>query len=336
MVTIREVAEKAGVSPSTVSRVLNGHPSVRPERRRLVMEWVERLGYQPNSIARGLATNRSHLIGVIIREISNPFFAEIIQAIEESATQNGYNILLCNTSGNLQREKNAINILLSRQVEGLLLVPAFEKEPHLECLFNRKVNVVCITLPSEKFDWVAIDHRKGGRIVARHLISLGHTELAFVGNDEDEKFKGFREEIERAGLSFNRENLIKTRGYRELISHEAYNRTREYLVKHRKPGFTAIFACNDLTAFGVMQAMEEAGIKIGKDVALAGFDNTFLSRAIKPQLTSVAQPTAEIGKIGTELLLKRIRGIRDDYPTAICLQPRLVARESTLGIPYSP
>ena len=117
MVTIREVAEKAGVSPSTVSRVLNGHPSVRPERRRLVMEWVERLGYQPNSIARGLATNRSHLIGVIIREISNPFFAEIIQAIEESATQNGYNILLCNTSGNLQREKNAINILLSSNYE---------------------------------------------------------------------------------------------------------------------------------------------------------------------------------------------------------------------------
>jgi len=332
MATIKDIAKKAGVSSATVSRVLNGHPCVRPEVRRTVMEWVEKLGYQPNFVARGLATKKSHLIGVIIREISNPFFAEVVQAIEEAATQNGYSIVLCNTNGNLQREKESVAILLSRQVEGLLLVPAFEEETYLRSLRNKRTNVVIITLPSKWFDWVAVDHREGGRIVAKHLIGLGHTEFAFVGKEEDEKFKGFCEELEKAGLRIPQENLLKTKGCGELTSHEAYHRLREYMTKYGKPRFSAIFAYNDLAAFGVMQALEEVGVKVGKDVALVGFDNTFLANLVRPSLTSVAQPTAEIGRIGMELLLKRIRGVCDDRPTGISLQPRLVVRESTLGI----
>lgn len=332
MVTIKDVAEKAGVSLATVSRVLNGHPSVRPETRRIVMEWIEKLGYQPNFVARGLSTKKSHLIGVIIREIANPFFAEIVQAIEEVAAQNGYSILLCNTNGNLQRERNSINVLLSRQAEGLLLVPASEKEAYLKSLLARGANVAVVTLPSEWFDWVAVNHREGGRIVAKHLIGLGHTDFAFIGKEEDEKFQGFREELEKAGLRFKHENLLKAKGYGELTSHEAYKRLKEYLERYSYPRFSAIFAYNDLAAFGAMQALEEVGIKVGRDIALVGFDNTFLSRAMKPSLTSVAQPTSEIGRIGVELLLKRIRGSFEDHPTGISLQPRLVVRESTLGI----
>lgn len=299
------------------------------------MEWVEKLGYQPNFVARNLSTKKSHLIGVVIREIANPFFAEIVQAIEEAAAQNGYSIILCNTNGSLQKEKESINILLSRQVEGLLIVPASEREMYLKHLCSQRTNVVIVTLPSEWFDWVAVDHREGGRIVAKHLMNLGHTELAFVGKKEDEKFQGFYEEIRRAGLKFSHENLIRTKGYGEPMSHEAYKHLKEYLARYGRPRFSAIFAYNDLAAFGVVQALEEAGIKVGKDIAVVGFDNTFLAKAMKPSLTSVAQPTSEIGRISVELLLRRIRKSYEGSPTGISLQPKLVVRESTINISLS-
>lgn len=338
MVTMKQVAEKAKVSQATVSRVINGHPSVSLELRRQVMEWVDKLGYQPNKVAQSLAKNKSHLLGVIVPAVSNPYFSEIILSIDETASYYGYNILLCNTKGNIQKEKEVIKILQGHKVDGILLVPADVEASHLKTLKNEKLPIVIITRNIPGFDSVSVDHGKGVSIVVDHLINLGHTNILFAGNQRDEKFRVFEKRVLEKGLkfgSYNLNNLIEINEWLELNSHQAYEQTKKYLLENKLRA-TAIFACNDIAAFGVMQAIKEQGLKIGKDIALVGFDNTFLASIISPRLTSVAQPTKEIGRIAIEIALNRINKKLEGEPINISLEPRLIVRESSLGISLEP
>lgn len=331
MVTMKQIAEKAKVSQATVSRVINGHPSVSPELRRRVIEWVDKFGYQPNKVAQSLAKNESHLLGVVVPTVSNPYFSETILSIDETASYYGYNILLCNTKGSIQKEKEIIKILQSRKVDGILLAPTDVKAPHLNPLKDGDFPVVIITRNISDFDSVSVDHGRGVEIAVDHLVDLGHTNILFVGDKEDEKFEAFKKRILGRGLKFDPDSLIEIKEWLELNSHRAYEQTKKYLFKNELKA-TAIFVHNDLTAFGVMQALEEQEIKIGKDMALVSFDNTFLASITKPGLTSVSQPTKEIGRIAVEIILNRINKNLEGEPVSISLEPRLVVRESSLGI----
>lgn len=191
LVTMKDIAQKVGVSQATVSRVISGNSSVNPEIKRAVMEWVRKLDYKPNLMAQSLVGNKSLLIGVIITDISNPFFSDIIKSVESEAAKYGYSIILCNTDDNLEKEKKYISILKSYNVDGILIVPSNSGINVSKNLRNINIPTVVITQDIKGFSCISISHYKGGREVAKHLINMGYSKFIFVG-EEDEKYRGFK------------------------------------------------------------------------------------------------------------------------------------------------
>ncbi len=330
MATTYEIAKKAGVSQATVSRVLNGSSAVNPETKQKVMEWVRKLDYQPNRIARSLSQKRSNLLGIIIPDVANPYFAEVLKAVEQAADLNGYTILLCDSRGNLQKEKQSLNILRSHQVDGIFLVPVSKDASQHNIPKQCEVPVVAITQNVEPLDSIYVSHTRGGALVAHHLLELGHTHIAFIGVRDDEKCRGLREALTTRGLAFDDENLIMLeRAWDPVGSHEVHTKLRAYLDRKKAVDVTALFAINDLVAFIAVHILQEYGYAVPDDMAVVGFDNTFLAHEARPQLTSVAQPVAEIARLGMDRLLERISNRSIAQPSKIVLEPTLVIRDST-------
>jgi len=334
MATMEEIAKKAGVSQATVSRVINGSPSVTIETRQKVMEWVKRLNYHPNLTAQSLVRKQSYLLGIVLPEISNPYFSEVLKVVEQEASLNGYNLLFCHTGDNVQREKHAITTLRSRQVDGLLLVPIDSEAAHLKTLRQNNVPVVTITREVNGFDSVSISHRHGGALAARHLLETGHTHIGYIGSTKEEKFQGFLEVFTKNGIHFSDEHVIDMEGGDEAFrSYEIHEKLPAYLDCKKSADVTAFFVYNDLGAVVVSHILQEHGYRIPDDIAVVGFDNTFLALEMRPTLTSVAQPITEIGRLAIEMLLERITGANTSPDSAqIILEPYLIVRESTRKI----
>jgi DNA-binding LacI/PurR family transcriptional regulator len=335
MATMEEIAEKAGVSQATVSRVINGYQGVSEKKKKLVMDWARKLDYQLNMTAQSLKNNKSYLIGLIISDISNPYFAEIVHAVEKEATRNGYNIIICNTESNIQREKEAINSLRSRQVEGILLVPANKNAAHLRSLQQKNLPVVVITQFSKLFSSVAVDHVKGSELIVKHLVDLGHTKIGYIGPDKysgckEDKFEGFKKGIKNSNLNLDSDYIIKTAGgLPELSSQDVFKKVTSFLKTSDKKIATAYFAYNDLAAFEAIKAFEDFGYEVPLDIAIAGFDNTSLSKINRPSLTTISQPIKTIGHLAFEILLEKISKSESDTES-IVLSPSLIIRDSTL------
>jgi LacI family transcriptional regulator len=334
MTTMEEIAKKAGVSQATVSRVINGSPSVTIETRQKVMAWVKRLNYHPNLTAQSLVRKQSYLLGIVLPEISNPYFSDVLKVVEQEASLNGYNLIFCHTGDNVQREKHAITTLRGRQVDGLLLVPVDSGAAHLKMLRQNNMPVVMVTREVSGFDSVSISHRHGGALVARHLLETGHTHIGYVGSTKEEKFQGFLEVFTKNGIQFSNEHIIDMEGGDEAFSsHEIHEKLPAYLDRKKSTTVTAFFVYNDLGAFVVSHILQEQGYRIPEDIAIVGFDNTFLALEMRPTLTSVAQPITEIGRLAIEMLLERITGTNTSADSAqIILEPYLVVRESTRKI----
>jgi LacI family transcriptional regulator len=327
-VTIKDVAERAGVSPATVSRCLNGK-RIRPDLRERVLAAVKELDYQPNYVARSLVSDKSHLIGVVIPDISNPFFADIVRAIDDVASSHGYSTIICNTDWNLNKEKEALALLSSRQVDGIVVAPS-EVSPHTSRLKLKKTPVVLMTRSSCDFDSVETDHFKGGYLVARHFLDLGHTCVACIGGvmPDEPKYQGFRAGLAEVCIGSDL-IYVQDLGAHNFSQEAAYQKAVECMTQAtRRP--TAIFALNDMLAVSVVRAIEDLGLRIPEDVAVAGFDNTILASAMRPALTSVSQANYEIGRLSTEFVLSRIHSETDLPPRQLKLEPRLVVRQSTL------
>lgn len=330
MATMKEIARLAGVSQATVSRVINGAENVHPEIRERVMRWVRELDYQPNANARSLKQRRSNLLGVVLPGISNPFFPDVVHAVLRESYRHGRSVLLFESGGNAYHEWRCIQRLYAHRVEGMLLVPVDPEAPHLKRLKSMEIPAVVLTQEIDGFPSVSIDHREGGRLVARHFLDLGHVDVAFLGARRDPKLAGFRAALLDAGIPFGDERVIECRAWHQEATYEAYLRTKEFFQQAGRPPVSALFAYNDLAAIGALRAFEELGLSVPDDVLLAGFDNTSLSAVARPALTTVAQPTQEIGRIATDLLLEWIEsGEADESP--VTLAPRLVVRESTTG-----
>ena len=325
-VTLRDVAREAGVSIKTVSRVVNGETTVNATTAVRVAEVVQRLGYKPNELARGLKGRRSHTIGLVIDDVANPFMATCAQAIEEVAQEHGHALILCDSHANLETEGSYVGLLTQRQVDGLLLVPAQGHNTHLETERRSGLPVVAFDRPAEgiQTDTVLVENRAGAREATEHLIQHGHERIAFVGDVRHfytarKRLEGYKEALEAAGL----EPLHSLGAHSIELGEEA---TKGFLGAPDRP--TALFAANILTTLGALRAVEDLGLRIPEDVALIGFDDFELAHVLRPRFTLVRQPAAELGRRAAGMLFDRLDGLDDPEPRRLVLPTELVVRES--------
>ncbi|MCE7791413.1 catabolite control protein A [Salipaludibacillus sp. CUR1] len=329
-ITIYDVAREAGVSMATVSRVVNGNPNVKPTTRKKVLEAIERLGYRPNAVARGLASKRTTTVGVIIPDISSTFFSELARGIEDIATMYKYNIILCNSDQNKEKEIHLINTLLEKQVDGIVFMGGEITKEHEETFKNSPVPIVLsATIDDQKeFPSVNIDYKQAAYDAVAALTGQGHKKIAMLsGTLEDPingymKFAGYKKALQDAGLDLN-EDLVIIGDY----TYDSGLEAMESLLKlDEKP--TAIFASTDEMALGVIHGAQDAGFKVPDDFEIIGFDNTRLATMVRPTLTTVVQPMYDIGAVSMRLLTKYMN--EEEVTDKVVLLPhRVEYRQST-------
>lgn len=329
-VTIKEVAQDAQVSTTTVSHVINNTRFVEPETRDRVMAAMQKLGYHPNSLARSLRSGVSKTIGLIVPDAANLFFAEVARKIEDDGYRQGYSVILCNSDNNPQKQTNYINTLLTKRVDGVIFISSGGRVEDLLKFSANQIPVVVADrdVPQELADIVLLDNEQAGFDATRHLIDLGHTVIACITGPDDlspsmQREKGYRRALREAGIPYQQDQIIA--GDFSFKSGEAAAQ-KLLSVKHRP---TAIFALNDMMAIGAMTALRKAGLSVPEDVSIVGFDNIELASAVNPALTTIAQPIDEIARQATELLIHRLLGSRIGKNQRVILKAGLIRREST-------
>lgn len=305
-VTIYDVAREAGVSMATVSRVVNNNPNVKPQTRKKVFEAIERLGYRPNAVARGLASKKTTTVGVVIPDISNAIFAEVARGIEDIANMYHYNIILCNADKRKEKEIRVINTLLEKQVDGLLFMGGVVTDEHMQAFQTATVPIVlCGTnVEGNTMAAVDIDHQQAAHDAVKLLIDKGHRRIGMIsGNLQDpnngfSRYNGYKNALEEAGVAFD-ESLVRIGNHRYESGIEAM---KYFLELPERP--TAIFSATDEMAIGAIHAAQDAGLAIPGDISMISVDNSRMASMVRPLLTTVAQPMYDIGAVSMRLLTK--------------------------------
>lgn len=334
MTTIKEVAERAQVSVGTVSNVLSGK-SVSPRLHRRVLAAIRQLDYHPNHVARSLKTKQTKLLGMVVSDITNPFFPLAVRGAEDAAWKEHYLLITLNTDDRLDREQHILSVLRSRRVDGILLVvaPNDGDLSHLEGTVAAGIPIVCLDrVPSGiALDSVTVESAIGARECVRHLISMEHRRIAIINGPASvetarERLRGYQEALQEAKISID-PALIRTGDFR---LEGGYREARNLLSGEDRP--TAIFVANGMMTLGVLNALDELGLRCPDDIALASYDDLPLASSFRPRLTAVAQDPYKIGYAGVELLLQRVKGtVSDPKPIQIRLRTELKIRESSLG-----
>jgi len=329
MPSIKDVAKLAGVSIATVSRVINNSGKVSPEKRSRVIEAIEKLNYQPNLLARGLRQQKTRLVGCLVPDVENLVFARLAKYLEEFLSAQGYSVILCNTNNDKNKERNYLSVLVQRKVDGIIFSRVSDESILFMSSYFRQVPYVVLdrTLEIEFAPTVKLDNFLGGFLAARHLVELGHRCLACVTGPLKirlcrERLEGFREGLKVAGIDLRNEYIVE--------SDFKINGGKEAALRMLATGNlpTAVFAHNDMMAFGVMQAFRSEGLDIPRDISVVGFDNIPLCEVVSPSLTTVAQPFEEMARLGVELLDGLIRGEKVTQKVMV-VKPYLVIRSST-------
>lgn len=330
-VTIKDIARELGISPSTVSRALKDHPDISPETKKAVNELARELSYQPNAIALSLKHSRSFTIGVIIPETVHYFFSSVISGIEDIAYEAGYNIMICQSNELYNRERSNANMLFSNRVDGLLVSLAKETTDfsHLKFFQDNNIPVVFFDRGTNSFpcDQVLIDDYAAAFAITTYMIERGHHNLIHLSAPQNldigyYRKKGFEDAIIQSGLMFS-ENQVFLADKFESATEVIEN----LIVLGNLPD--GIFAVNDLTALGAMRALKKHNIRIPEDIGLAGFGNGQNAILTDPPLTTIDQNGYEMGRIATQLLLKRIKfGIEDFIPEKHTVDTELIIRET--------
>jgi LacI family transcriptional regulator, galactose operon repressor len=334
-ITMRQIAARARVSVGTVSHVINNTAGVREPVRKRVLEAIERLGYQPSLLARGLRRNQTTIIGVIIPDISNPFFPLVVRGVEDIAYQNSYRLMLCNTDNDAQKEQVYFNELRAYRMAGLIVIPsANSRLVLLAGSTGGETPVICLDRCPEGWrgDSVTVDNEEGAYQATRYLLELGHRRIACIAGQLHvtsgvERLKGFKHALREAGVSIAPEYIQEGR-FDRLSGYE-----KALMLLQFSPRPTAIFAANDLVALGVLAALRELGLRCPEDLSLVGFDDLELASFTNPALTTVAQPAYQMGARAAALLFERLR---DEEVTTqrIVMKATLKVRDST-GAPSS-
>jgi len=330
-VTIYDVAREAGVSMATVSRVVNNNPNVKPQTRKKVFEAIERLGYRPNAVARGLASKKTTTVGVVIPDISNAIFAEVARGIEDIANMYHYNIILCNADKKKDKEIRVINTLLEKQVDGLLFMGGAVTDEHMQAFKTANVPIVLCATTDENGDIpsVDIDHEIAAFDAVQELIKQGHTSIAMIsGTLQDPangyaRFQGYKRALETAGLNHD-ENLVRIGNYRYESGVEAM---KYFLALPERP--TAVFSATDEMAIGAIHCIQDAGLSVPGDISVISVDNSRMASMVRPQLTAVAQPMYDIGAVSMRLLTKLMK--KESVENAKVVLPHEIVLRQSVG-----
>ncbi len=335
MSTIIEVAKRAGVSTATVSNVIRATRRVSKERTERVHQAIHELNYSPNQIARSLKVKQTRMLAMVLPDITNPFFPEIIRGAEDAAFDRGYFLLTANTDEQPGRERRILAALRSYRVDGILLATAQslvgQDTSHIAGVVEAGVSVVCLdrAVPEVPTDAVLLDNIGGARECVRHLIKQGHRRIAIITGALRlqtglERLQGYKLALEDAGIEIDPKLVLE--GDFRL---ESGRRRAEQVLKNKSRP-TAIFVCNGLMAQGVLQAFEELQVACPGDVALATFDDISLEHGFHPHVTSVVQPSYDMGARAVSILMDRIEGKLSGSWSTVRVAPKLVLRESTL------
>jgi len=326
--TLKDIGKEIGVSATTVSRALNNKPDISYETKQKIKEVAERLGYSPNALARSLKAKKTGSIGVLIADIADAFFAPIVKGIENTAREMGYSIILCDTSEEYEQEKIALEMMLEKRVDGLLITPSQTEYKDILELKRRKIPFVLIGRYFDlvESDYVITDDIKGAFSAIDYLIKKGHKKILFINgpnyiSSAKERLVGYKRALQENAILFDK-SLVKEDA---LKMEDGYRIMKEVLSSGTK--FTAVFAYCDFVILGVMQALEEAKLKVPEDIAIVGYDDVAFARFLQVPLTTVHIPKYELGKEAMRLLKKKIEGEIKE-PQNVILPTRLVIRKS--------
>ncbi|MEH7383637.1 LacI family DNA-binding transcriptional regulator [Bacillus sp. JJ1533] len=329
MANIQQVAQKAGVSVATVSRVLNNATSVSPKTRLKVESAIKDLNYEPSMLGRNLRNSESRQLLVILPSISNPFYTEIINGIQNTAIADNYNILLCETDSNPTRENIYFNIVKNKLADGVISMDPTVNIHKLNELAENYSVILCSEYDEGgSIPYVSIDNELAAYQAVKHLIKLGHDKISLINSDETFLYARLRRNgYERALREFNipiREEWIYHT--RELEFQNGVQAMRILFQSEEKP--TAVFAVSDTLAIGALKAINGCGLHVPDDVAIVGFDNISFANMTNPTLTTISQPMYKMGCIAAEMLINSIKGEKIEN---VILDHELIIRESTMG-----
>lgn len=313
---------------ATVSRVLNNSGTVKPKTVKKVMEAVKELGYQPNFLGRNLRTNQTKTILVMVSTINNTFTSKVISTIEKSGRELGYSVLICTTNDDESLEDLHFNLLKNRQVDGIIIMSTVKSAEKI-CSLGKVYNIIQCSeyTPNAQVPYVTIDNRLAAYEAVKHLISLGRRRIAYLGvknhiTSSHLRYHGYTQALQEAGIDFDKKIIADGNyGYRS-----AFYIMNDFLSQGNMPD--ALFTISDRMAAGAIRTAKDKGLKIPKDIAVVGFDNTEISYISEPQITTVAQSPAQMGKAAMELMLKRIVGEKDIQN--IIVPHNLIIRQSTI------
>lgn len=329
-VTIKDVAKKAGVSISTVSRVINNSKPVSLEARQKVLEAIEELGYKPNEVARSLVTRKSRLIGVIVTDIGNSYIAEMVRGIEEIGRMYSYDIILSSSYGNKDTEKKFVQLLMSKQVEGIVLISEGNDEEVVDEIIHKHIPFVYLNryYSSEKIPSVYINSESASYDMTKYLMELGHNNLLYITCNKDEKHSvekykidGFNKALMEGngiGYIFNAKGLKIQDGYD--VGQSVYDLAKERSI-------TGIFCCHDELAIGLMSYFYDNNIKVPEDISICGFGDLKIASIYRPRLTTVREPYYDIGAVAIRSIIKAIDKKESDEEN-IYLPSQIMKRES--------
>ena len=329
MANIKDVALQAGVSVTTVSHVVNGTRFVSDSARQRVEAAVRELGYVPSAVARSLKHNSTHTLGMVIPNNSNPYFAEIIRGVEDHCFAAGYNVILCNSNDDAQRQAAYLRVLAEKRIDGLIFVATGSDAVVRATLGGIGTPLVLLDreVSGIESDLVEVNHTLGSEMATRHLLALGHPRVACISgppglSPSSQRRAGWKQALEEAGVERRESDLARG----DFTARGGYLAMQTLLKRRPRP--PAIFACNDLMAIGALAAAREAGIAVPQQLSIVGFDDIELAAFSAPPLTTVAQPKRQIGTLAAELLLERVTASRHETRRVI-LDPEIRVRGST-------
>lgn len=330
MTTMKEIADKAKVSRATVSRVLSGSEKVKPETKERVQYWIEKLDFQPNLVAQGLVGNKTKVIGVMVPNLSNPFYANIVEAIETEAAELGYSIIIQCTHKDTKREKKLLRVLKSRRADGLLIIPS-DKEDNYNYLKNIDMPMVVFTKEIENVSCVYVSIKKEVKKIVNYFYESGHKNLCYVGPVKKKngtyniKYDSYVSAIEALDITLC--DIIDCPQGEDEEDAIVYDTVLEYLQSNQMKS-TAVFAHNDIAAVDTIAALERKEYKVPEDIAVFGFDNTILAMKSNPRLSSVKHPLNQIGVYALKLLISKIENGEEEC-IHLEVDSTLIERDST-------
>ncbi|MEW9671813.1 LacI family DNA-binding transcriptional regulator [Ammoniphilus sp. 3BR4] len=331
-VTIYDVAREAGVSIATVSNLINNKGHVGEKTKKHVLEVMERLNYQPNFLASALMGKQTYTLGLVLPDISNPYYGQLAKAIESKAIELGYSVILCSTYHENDRIQKYISLLQQKKVDGIMIGTG-ESDSIMDQLNKLDIPIALVgrDIPSLSVTSVLVDDFVGGYLATKHLVELGHEKIAIITENfkvvnTSERLRGYKFALEEAGILFC-DQLLKTCDF--TVEDGKAKATELLLNSSIRP--SAIFACNDLLAIGVIQAVKELGLRVPADLSVVGFDNIMFAAYTDPALTTVSQPIDQIGMKAVDLLVDEINK-KEEIKQRVTFRPQLVVRQSATRI----